>query len=351
MKELSRREFLSLSGTMGAAFVISKIEGVEIIPPSLTNLPVLTTHKTPLKINFLVDSLTPKDVAPEWVVVDDVVLDILPPIYPVHHLELGIEHPYDFDYAWVARLPHITGSPTEVTAIVAWGDRFLYKRFNGSLRSKHGNIVSTYAYTERQRTYSSKIWNDLTIFAAFARWQKEHGPIKPGEIFSFIEMAELRTRLKKDYKMGIASLGGGICAAASTLGKSIFLSSAKGYTEILQRHIHPPYYQYWASPLDPGMTKRNSDATVYVEFDPMLRHKDIDFVFKVKEDSPSPVYLSFAAHLDCDDEPKAGRDRNYGADARFTFSVTVKTSPPIIDEEASLLALRDEYADFHQFVW
>lgn len=351
MKEMSRRDFIKLSGMFGAALVAPKIEGVETLPPPLVDLPALITNKTPLLIEFLIDSLTPKDAAPEWVTVDDIVLDILPPIYPVHHLRLGIESPYGYDYAWMAKLPHITGSPTEISAVVAWGDKFLYRRFNGSLRGKGKDIISTYAYTEQRRTYSSKIWNDLTIFAAFAKWQKEHGPIMPGETFSFIDMADLRYRLKKDYKMGIATLGGGICAVASTLGKSIFLSSAKGYTEILQRHIHPPYYQYWASPLDPGMTKRNSDATVYFEFDPMLRYRDFDFAFKVKEDSPSPIYFSFAAHLDYDDEPKSGRDRNYGADARFSFSVTVKTTPPTIDEEESLLALRDEYAEWHEFVW
>jgi len=351
MKEMSRREFFKLSGTLGTAYMASKIEGMEVVPPPLVNLPALITHNTPLKIEFLGDSLTAKDAPPEWVTVSDIVLDILPPIYPVRALSLGIVSPYGFRNAWIAKLPHITGSPTKVTAVVAWGDHFFYKHFNGSLKGKSGDIVSTYAYTEQKRTYSSKIWNDLTIFAAFAKWQKEHGPIMPGETFSFIEMSDLRNRLHKDYKMGIVSLGGGICAVASTLGKSIFLSSAKGYTEILKRHVHFPYYQYYVSPLDPGMTKINSDATVYVEFDPMLRHKELDFAFKVKEDSPSPIYLSFAAHLDCDEEPKSGKDRNYKADARFTFSTTVRTTPPAIDEEAFLLNLRSEYAEFHEFVW
>lgn len=349
---MSRREFFKLSGVCGAAAVVSSIEGVEVPPPPLTNLPTLFTYNTPLKIDFLGTYADPKEKSdPEWVIMNNIALDILPPVYPIHYSKLGVEPLHGYQYAWGVKLPHITGSPTEITAVVAWGDRFFYRRFNGSLEGKRGDIVSTYAYTEQRRTYSTKIWNDLTVFAALAKWQKEHGPIMPGETFSFIEMSDLRERLHKDYKMGIATMGGGICAAVSTLSKSIFLSSARGYTEILRRYVHRPYYQYWASPLDPGITKRNSDATVYFKLDPMLKYRDVDFTFKVKEDSPAPVYLSFAAHLDYDKESKSGRDRNYDADARFSFSITVRTTPPTIDEEASLLGLRSEYAEFHEFVW
>lgn len=345
MKELSRRDVLKLSVVFGSVMLAPRTEGLELPPQPLTNLPILFTRNVPIKIDFPNSSIS------EWATVNSVPLDILPPIYPIHHKTLGIEPFLGMQYAWMAKLPHITGSPAEITAVVGWGDEALYRHFNGSLRGKLREYISTYAYTEKQYTYATKIWNDLTSYAAIAKWQKEHGPILPGETFSFLNMTNIRERLKKDYKMGIQFMGGGICATASTLSKSIVLSSTRGYTEILKKHLHHPDFQYWASPLDPGITKANSDATVYFETDPLLSYKDADFVFKVKEDSPSPIYLSFSASIFFNNEPMPKRDRYYGADARLTFSATVQTIPPTIDEEAFLLSLRQEYADFHQFAY
>ncbi len=343
MKEMSRRDALKLSVVFGSAMLVRQKEGFELTPQPLTDLPVFFTYNTPIMIDF------PNSSVSEWITLNNVPLDILPPIYPIHYKTLGVEPFLDMQYAWMAKLPHITGSPAEVSAIVAWGDETFYRYFNGSLRGKKGEYISTYAYTEKQYTYATKIWNDLTAYAAIAKWQKEHGPILPGETFSFLDMTNIRKRLREDYKMGLQFMGGGICATASTLSKSIVLSSARGYTEILKKHLHHPDLQYWASPLDPGITKANSDATVYFETDPLLKYKDADFIFKVKENSLSPIYLSFSASLFFDNEPIPRRDRYYGADARLTFSSTVRTTPPVIDEEAFLLDLRKEYTNFHQF--
>ena len=345
MKELSRRDALKLSAIFGTALLAPRMEKMKSTPRPLTNLPVLYTYNVPIKIDFLNSDIS------ELAVLNDVAIDILPPIYPIHHTTLGIEPFLDMQYAWATKLPHITGSPSEITAVVGWGDEGLYRHINGSLKGKNKENISTYAYTEKKYTYANKIWNDLTAYAAIAKWQKEHGPILPGETFSFIEMTDIRKRLKKDYKMGIQFMGGGICATVSTLSKSIVLSSSRGYTEILKKYLHHPDFQYWASPLDPGITKENSDATVYFELDSILKYKDADFVFKVKEYSPSPIYLSFSANLFYDNEPMPKRDRRNGADARITFSATVKTTPPAIDEEAFLINLRQEYADFHQFAY
>jgi hypothetical protein len=345
MKELSRRDALKLSAILGSAMLAPRMEKVEHTPQPLTDLPVLFTYNTPIKIDF------PNSDVSEWATLSNVPVDILPPIYPIRCSSLNIEPYIDLQYAWVAKLPHITGSPAEVSAIVAWGDEAFYRHFNGSLRGKKGEYISTYAYTEKQYTYATKIWNDLTAYAAIAKWQKEHGPILPGETFSFLDMTNIRERLRKDYKMGLQFMGGGICATASTLSKSVVISSSRGYTEILKKHLHHPDLQYWVSPLDPGITKENSDATVYFETDPYLSYKDADFIFKVKEDSPSPIYLSFSASIHYDNNPMPRRDRYLGADARLTFSATVTTTPPAIDEESFLLDLRKEYADFHEFAY
>lgn len=353
MKELSRRDFLKLAGSayMGLSLPSLKTEGGQEEISPLTELPALYTRNTPIKIEFLDEKGNPDpEKEPEWSIISDVPVDILPPITPVHFLELKVEPYANYPFAWVARLPHVTGSPTEVKAVVAWGDSHFYRSFNGRLGDKNTDLISTYLYTEKERTYATKIWNDFTAFAAIAKWQKEHGPIMPGEEFSYIETTDIVKRLYKDYKMGIEYWAGGICATVSTLAKAVFLAGDRGYTEILKRRVHRPIFQYWASPLDPGVTKENSDATVYFEDNPTLRWRNIDFAFRLLEDAPTPIYLSFAAYLNYDKKP-SGRDRSYGSDARMTFSVSLKDKSPEIDEEEALLKLRQEYADFHQFAY
>lgn len=353
MKEISRREFLKLSGiTMASAFAPKSDFGENGETEPLTGLPLLYTQDTPIQITFLKpDGTINRFAEKEWLKLSDTPVDILPPITPIHHSSLGIEPQYGFPYAWTTKLPHVTGSPTELLAVVAWGDSALYRQFNGSLSGKNGEIVSTYLYTEKANTYANKIWNDLTSYAAIARWQKNHGPLMPGEEFSFIKETELRDRIFKDYKRGLQLWAGGICATASTLSKAIFLASNRGYTDILRRSLHIPSLQYWASPLDPGVTKENSDATIYFQDDPLRWWEDADLTFRVREDAPSSIYLSFAAQLSLDEKPLTGKDISLGADARCTFSASVKKTPPRIDEEEALLSLRAKYSEFHQFAY
>ena len=353
MERLSRRDFLKTSILAASStFVPDLLAKREILPPEpLTGLPIIFTKDTPVIITYL-DHRGRKlqGVDAELTTFMNVPVDILPPIAPIRVTELGIQPWANYDYAWVAKLPHITGSPTEFLAVVAWGDSEFYRLFNGTLLSKGDGVISTYAYSERPNIYANKIWNDLTAFAAIAKWQKDNGPLMPGDEFSYIKMTNIIERVYKDYKQSVAYWAGGICATVTTISKAVFLASAQGYTEELRRTRHIPIYEYWASPLDPGITKANSDASVkfILESNPDER-RNIDYRFKVRQDSDTPLYLSFNAHLEYDNEPDMGNDFYPPADARFTMSATLTKKLPENDEEGKLLGLRDEYAQFHQF--
>jgi len=168
----------------------------------------------------------------------------------------------------------------------------------------------------------------------------------PGEEFSYFKMTNVIERVYEDYKQSSVYWAGGICATSTAISKAVFLAGAKGYTQELRRTRHLPHLEYWVSPLDPGITKANSDASVLFRLESEIDdRRNVDYRFKVREDSV-PIYFSFNAHLDYDKEPNKS-DFYPPADARFTFTVTLQKEAPQEDQEEALLAMREEYSEFH----
>ncbi len=353
MKELSRRDFLKVSGLgLGALSIpVLSAEARETIPP-LVDLPLLWTQETPVKVEYLYSWGGRRNIPADWRLVSGVPFDILAPIRPVHRSNLEnftLDTPYP--YAWVASLPHLTGSPAQWEAIVGWGvqDSILFS--NGQLAGKQGDIISSYAYAEQRDLYANKIWNVLTALIGIANFVKDNGPLLPGNNYSMLQMSNLIEDLEVNriYRNGYLSPGGGVCSIASTLCKSVFISSARGYTEEVERTRHEPIYQYWTPPLEPGITKWNTDATVmyYRRNAQPFDEDNLDYIFRVKEDSP-PLYISVRADLAFNDEPIEG-DLTFNTDARMAFALTVQKNRPARAEADSLFRLRQRYADFHHF--
>jgi len=331
--------------------------------PPLRDLPVFWVWNAPALITPLTRSGQPIDptlpenaeFVPEWVQLSNMPLDVLPPIRP----EPGLEVPREFhplgSVPWVADVPHLTGlQPTLMKVVVGYGEIGTPPYYwNGTLMGKSG-IVSTYAFTDQIRIYPSKIYNILTALAAISEWQEEHGPLMPGEIYSYLEMTGVTDRNADQFLVGGYLEAGGICASVTTISKTIFIAESLGYTEVAMRFLHAPNIQYAENPLDPAITKRNSDATVgFIPGRPADWEANGDYRFRIAEDSP-PLYLSFAAEVVPGDAPIGAeypaRHRTQPADARIVFTVTLTTWEPNFDrEQERLLELREIYAQFHGF--
>jgi len=332
----------------------------------LDSLPVFWTRDAPVLIEQLTRGGNPigeavfsvnEQFAPVWTVLSEVPLDILPPIHP----EPGLQVPSEFrpmgPVPWVADVPHVTGlQPTLMKVVVGYGDYGQPpSHWNGVLMGKPAaGIVATYAFTDRTRIYPSKIYNILTALAELSRWQEENGPLVPGETYSYLEMTGIVDRNAGEFLTGGFLLAGGVCASVSTLSKTIFLAESLGYTDVVMRFRHEPDIQYAENPLDPAITKLNSDATVgFVLGHPADYFENADYRFRVAESSP-PLYLSFGAAVIPDEDPidpaAPSRHRRQPADARLVFTISLVTTPPdFAAEQAQLLALRNRYADFHNF--
>ena len=351
MREISRREFIKLAGKsfLGLSLPNRSLEATEHEVEPLTDLPIIYTENTPIRITYLDYRGKPLPAhQPEWRILSGVPVDILTPITPISAIELGVQPQEDSPTVWVAKLPHVTGSPFEITAVVGSGEARLINNFNGKIQNKGQEVISTYAYSEQPYIYANKIWNDLTALAAISSWQKQHGPLMPGEEFSYFKTTNVIERVYEDYMQSSVYWAGGICATSTAISKAVFLAGAKGYTEELRRTRHLPHLEYWASPLDPGITKANSDASVLFRLDSEIDdRRNVDYRSRVREGS-IPVYFSFNAHLDYDKEPNKS-DYYPPADARFTFTVTLQKEAPQENQEEALLALREEYAGFHQY--
>ncbi|HJX59639.1 MAG TPA: twin-arginine translocation signal domain-containing protein, partial [Patescibacteria group bacterium] len=296
MKELSRRDFLKFSALSLGALSLPDIstETAETISP-LADLPLLWTQETPLKVEYLYSWGGRRNIPADWRMVSGVPLDIFTPIRPVHHSNLeNFTLETHYPYAWVAPLPHLTGSPAQWEAIVGWGVQDSILVYNGQLVGKQGDLISSYAYAEQRDVYPNKIWNVLTALIGISNFVKNNGPLLPGNNYSMLQMSNLIEDLdvRHIYRNGFLSPGGGVCSVASTLSKSVFIASARGYTEEVERTRHDPIYQYWTPPLEPGITKWNSDATVayYRRNAQPFDEDNLDYIFKIREDS-CPLYI------------------------------------------------------------
>ena len=354
-EKLSRRDFLKV-GSLGAAAFLglpAKTERLEAREP-LTDLPKFVTKNTPVYIETLtrggysIDHTQPGGAlyAPEWVRLDNIPLDILPPIRPDRALEVpGALGPV----AWVADVPHATGIyPPLMHVVVGFSrDESKIEILTGNLTRKNEDIVATYAFSDRTRIYPSKIYNILTALACISEWQQENGPLTPGNVYSYLEMSGVVRRNADRFLIGGYLDAGGICASVTTMSKCIFITSAMGLTGEIAREPHRPELQYGENPLDRAITRLNSDATV------AWYPSNYDYRFRLLEGAP-PLYFSFSADLVLNDEPSnpnsPARHRSWPSDARLTFTVSfTKTLPDYVAEQESLLALRQQYEDFHQF--
>lgn len=351
-EKLSRRDFLK-SALLGAAvFVVPKsIELQEKTP--LAQLPKFIAHNTPVYIETLTRDggrINPEAaeayLAPEWVSLDNMPLDILTPIRPQRNLQVpGALGPV----AWVADVPHATGiHPPLMHVVVGFSrDESRIEQLTGSLEGKDGNVVATYAFSDRSRIYPSKIYNILTALDCISEWQEQNGPLTPGNNYSYIEMSGVTRRNAERFLIGGYIDAGGVCASVSTMSKCVFLASSRGLTQEVARTMHKPSLRYGENPLDPAITKLNSDATV--EWYPL----HADYQFKLLPGT-APLYFSFNADLVLNEEPhnsqSPARHRSWPSDARLTFTISLtKNAPDYKAEQQKLLSLRDEYDKFHNF--
>lgn len=367
-KEISRRAFIKtvagLTGGIVAELALPKmLVEASTEKEVLTNLPVLYTHNTPVHIEHLTRTGNPIDTssianskyAPDWITISGMPLDILTPIRP--ESSKGIPNALG-PIAWVTDIPHVTGlQPPVLKAVVAYGGPDYHPiSINGSLYGKEQtDIVSTYAYSDKIRIYPAKIYNLLTAFASISEWQSQNGPLMPGKTYSYLEMSGVTKRNYDRYiNLNKYLDAAGVCASVSTLSKAIFIAEAKGLTSIVQRFLHKPEHRYSENSLDPAITKLNSDATVeWVLGSEETYMWNSDFKFKIEPHS-SPLYLSFGAHLKLDNDPinpkHPARHKMQPADARLTFTVSLVKNKPDYDKEiSSLLSLRKEYSNFHNF--
>lgn len=354
MKEISRRDFLKVSSFAATACLLPefKSEAQGELPPPMTDLPVFWTSEAPVQAVYLKRTDLSIFRGPWWNKVSSVPLDVMTPLRTVHHSQLegyNLDAPYE--YALVSSLPHITGSPAKWEAVVGWADRNGVRQLNGSLEGKGAGIISTYSYGEQRDLYPNKIWNVLLALERITDWMRKNGPLVPGRDYSMLEMSDLIADIEQKhlYRLGLTAVGGGVCSVSSTLSKAVFLASARGYTEEVARTMHTPFYRYWPSPLEPGITQENTDATL-AYFNPDSKPFDpdnLDYIFRLKPNSP-PLYLSAKVHLAHNPEPKYG-DLTFSADAQMIFTLTLSTREISEDEGAEIAKLRERYAAFHGF--
>ncbi len=352
-EKLSRRDFLKVAGAAALSLGVPSSKEFEVREP-LMDLPKFITNNTPVYIETLtrggyaIDTTLPENFlyAPEWVRFDNMPLDIITPIRPDRTLEVPAALG---PVAWVADVPHATGIyPPLMHVVVGFSrDELKMETVTGSLRGKNEDIVATFAFSDRTRIYPSKIYNILTVLDCISEWQQENGPLTEGNTYSYLEMSGVIHRNAERFLIGGYIDAGGICASVTTMSKCVFLSSALGLTEEVARHTHSPHLQYGENPLDRAITKENSDATV--EWYP----NHYDYRFRLLPGCP-PLYFSFSAHLVLNDEPtnpnSPARHRSWPSDARLTFTISLKKTPPDYAAEQELLHnLKQRYENFHFF--
>ena len=351
-EKLSRRDFLKSAFFGAAALAMPKSIELQEKGP-LSELPKFITNNSPVYVETLTKGGSPivpaegeEYLAPEWISLDNMPLDILTPVRPQKGLKVpGALGPV----AWVADIPHSTGIyPPLMHAVVGFSrDESRIDTLTGTFQGKEGDIVATYAFSDRSRIYPSKIYNILTALECISEWQEENGPLTPGNVYSYIDMSGVTRRNAERFVIGGFIDAGGVCASVTTMSKCVYLASARGLTQEVARTMHKPELRYGENPLDPAITKLNSDATV--EWWPL----HADYKFKLK-DTTAPLYFSFKAHLVLNEKPtnpqSPARHRSWPSDARLTFTVSLcKNAPNFKAEQESLVALRDQYEKFHNF--
>jgi len=358
---LSRREFLKVSGLGMLAFanLPRRVEQNGEGEP-LTDLPKFITDGTPVKIetltrngNWIDPATAPAYFLPEWVSLTGIPLDILPNIRPERDLDVpNAQGPV----AWVTEVPHATGIHAPLMKVVVGfsQDESKTEILNGAPERKNEDIVATYAFSDRSRIYPSKIYNILTVLGCISEWQEGYGPFAPGQIYSYLEMSGVAHRNAERFLTGGYLDAGGICATVATMSKCVFIASAKGLTGEVRRRMHQPNLRYAENPLDPAITKLNSDATVeWVRGQPDNYVYNTDYKFELLPDCP-PLYFSFSAHLVLNETPSnpnsPARHRNWPSDARLTFTISLTNQAPnFAAEREALFALRAQYEAFHNF--
>ena len=219
-------------------------------------------------------------------------------------------------------LPHITGDSAIYLAELGRGSILPvsggYKESRTSVQSSPDGAVSEYTYSDE--VYPNKIINILVAASSLLKYQEEKGPFIPGSDYSLLEILQMDSN--RDYVQGRTSRGwivkaGGICAAATTLAKSVFLAGGS----LRQRWQHPTGSRYFAGPGDSQITKMNSDATVGFGDNGEV----YDFIWQIP--AGDPLYLSISDSVMLLSGQKA-QDLGPEADARLLLSISWTKSRP-----------------------
>jgi len=219
-------------------------------------------------------------------------------------------------------LPHITGS-----------SELSFAEVKGSVLDPK-KIFSAYTYSAE--VYPNKILNILTAVGSFSRYQEENGSFREGETYSILALLNLTS---PDYLPGLTSSravvkGGGVCASASTLAKSLYLLDSK----FIERWQHPTNSRYFVGPGDAKITKDLTDATVDIG----SNGKSYDFVWRMPKDAFLAVNAAVIPNGRIVEEDLGGE-----ADARLIVTLSWATEEPVGQVER-LIALKESYRQYRQ---
>ena len=223
-------------------------------------------------------------------------------------------------------LPHITG------------DSAIYLAELGETSLKYSSDRSVSEYTYSDNIYPNKIINILVAASLLLKYQKENGPFVSGKDYSLIDILQIGNN--SDYVNGRTSRGwivkgGGICASASTLAKSIYLAGGS----FSQRWEHPTGSRYFVGPGDSRISKENSDATVGFGDNGEI----YDFIWRIPEGNP--LFLSISESIMLLSGQNA-RDLGPEADARLLLTISWNESQEKEDEIGRIADLISAYKSF-----
>jgi len=237
-------------------------------------------------------------------------------------------------------LPHLTGEESLYIALLERDSEIKFQKETPQNYYEElvEQILSAYTYIDD--VYPNKILNILTAVESITSFQDKNGPFQPNVEYSLLEILNLSERGK--YRVGLTSsrtevIGGGVCALASTLAKSLHLLNAR-FTE---RWQHPTPFRYFVGPGDARITKGNSDTTVSVESNENI----YDFKWQMPETAPF-FYLTPSASIILNGKSEVS-DVGKEADAMLIMTLAW-TNEPSSGNPNKVKYLRDSYDDFRK---
>ena len=236
-------------------------------------------------------------------------------------------------------LPHLTGDNSFYIALLDEEKNATSEKVSPNEPAiPEDQVLSTFTYAAE--VYPNKILNILTAVESMATFQENGGLFQPNAEYSLLDILNL-TKTGK-YRLGFTSSGnivrgGGVCASATTLAKSLYLLDAK----FLEKWGHPTSTRYFVGPGDPRITKENSDTTVEMG----TGGNSYDFKWKMPETYPS-FYLTPTATIVLNGN-KNVEDMDKNADAKLiiTLAWTKKHFPDALNK---IKELRNAYEAYRK---